>query len=230
MKVKLGVGVAAMSGKAGGTIASRNKGGAYFKQWVNPTNPNSSRQQEVRSSFAEFSTKWSNTLTQAQRDGWATFADQNPITDRFGDVLKMTGQNAYVRLNQRLRDAGLAELSAAPADQDVTDLTSVTATVDNGLGGWSLDFLPTPLGADDYLIIKATPPVNAGVSYVKNLFRQIGVSAAAAASPLDLQTEYEAVFGAVPVGKKVVFQVFVIRSTNGAYDAALEASAIAVST
>jgi len=222
MKFTPGIAVGAMSGSIGGSTASHNAGGAYFRTRVVPVNPQTPAQTTVRSNLSNASARWGGVLTQIQRDGWVTFAENFPIVDRLGQALQLSGQQAYVRLNSRLLAAELPFLDDAPIDQNVTDLLTVEATW--SIAGAKLDiaFTPTPLAADDYLIVRATPAFSPGKNYFTKMLRVIVVSAAAQASPLDVLAEWQAKFGAVPaVGSKIGFEINVIRATNGAYDAVL---------
>jgi len=59
MKIKFGAIVVAGSGKIGGHVASKNRGGAYLRTKVTPTNPNSPAQAGARALLASLSTGWS---------------------------------------------------------------------------------------------------------------------------------------------------------------------------
>ena len=75
------------SGKLGGLIFSHNKGGRYVRVMGIPTNPNSARQQEVRGALATQSAAWEG-LTDAERSTWETWAQNNPLTDPLGQVVR----------------------------------------------------------------------------------------------------------------------------------------------
>ena len=55
MKIKWGAMVVDGSGKLGGHVASKNRGGSYFRTKVTPTNPNSTSQAAVRSRLTALS-------------------------------------------------------------------------------------------------------------------------------------------------------------------------------
>ena len=227
MKVKFGGGVSEGRGSIGGTTFSRNKGGAYARQRVVPVNPQTAAQQTQRSNVSELAGKWGTLLSQTERDGWAVFAANFPLTDVFGDALVLSGAQAYTRINSRLLAAGLTILTTAPADQAVTDLTSASVVVSTATADCLVTFAPTPVAADDYVQVFATPSIGPGISFVKNKLRLIYTSAAAVASGFDFATEYVARFGALPVtGQKMGIRIRTIRSTNGAVDAALVADTI----
>ena len=71
--------VASASGSIAGATASRAKGGVdYLRARVTPTNPNTARQQVVRSALSALSSAWRNTLTPTERGSWITLADGSP--------------------------------------------------------------------------------------------------------------------------------------------------------
>lgn len=96
-----------MSGKLGGMVASRNRGGQYFRRKAVPVNPDSNRQSAVRSNFATLISYWNNTLTPAERDSWSQWAANTPRIDSLGQTHVLTGQNAFVGCNSLQLLAGL---------------------------------------------------------------------------------------------------------------------------
>lgn len=229
--ILFGGGVAGMSGSEGGTTYARNKGGAYTRQRVKPTNPRTASQQNQRSIMTQVSAAWSNILTQAQRDGWNTFALSYPVPGRFGLMNVLSGSQMFNRLNSRLLAASLARIDDAPVNQDVTDLVTAELTADIGAGGFVLDFTPTPIDGDDVIVVRATPGLSPGISNGQNQLRTVAVSGLGEASGWDFRDLYLATFGSLPLaGQKIISEVHVLRSTNGAVDAPLRADAIVVDT
>lgn len=94
-----------MSGKLGGMVASRNRGGQYFRRKAAPVNPDTSLQSARRSAFASLISAWNNTLTDAQRATWTQWAANTPRLDSLGQTHVLTGQNAFVGYNTLLLQA-----------------------------------------------------------------------------------------------------------------------------
>lgn len=231
VKIKYGGGVAQMSGSEAGRTYARNRGGAYIRNRTTPLNPSTPSQQSVRATLSQLSKDWSNLLTEEERDGWAAFAEVNPINDVFGESINLTGSQMYVRLNARLDEAGQTLLSVAPANQNVDALTSATLTFDIGTGNVELTFLPTPVPTDTCLIVKATPGLNPGINYVRNKLRTIGTFNAAEASPVDIEAEWVAKFGTLPiVGQRVVVQAHFLDHTTGAVSVAQRTDTFVIDT
>lgn len=103
-----------MSGKLGGMVASRNRGGQYFRRKAVPVNPDSTLQVQRRSAFASLIAQWNNNLTPAQREAWTVWALNTPRIDSLGQTHILTGQNAFVGANSLRMIAGQPVLAAAP--------------------------------------------------------------------------------------------------------------------
>ncbi len=103
-----------LRGKISATVFSHNKGGDYARRLGTPTNPNSTRQQVVRSILATLSPGFSG-LTPEQQAAWKQWASENPRTDPIGNNYTMTGHQAYVSVNSRLVDAAMTIREDPPA-------------------------------------------------------------------------------------------------------------------
>ena len=79
-------------------------------------------------------------------------------------------------------------------------------------------YTATPLAALTKIIVEATRPLSAGINFVpRSEYRQIMVTAAAAASPADFLTAWEAKFGALNasrVGTKIYVRITAIDSSG----------------
>ena len=78
---------------------------------------------------------------------------------------------------------------------------------------FSVAYTATPMAASTKLLIEATPQLSAGITFVgRSKFRQILLTAAAAASPANILAAYNAKFGALVAGKKVFVRATAITS------------------
>lgn len=102
------------SGRIGGTVYSHNRGGPYIRTAAIPTNPNTTRQSNIRAIMSSLSNAWYATLTQAQRDMWDQYAGLVPVVNRLGMSTYISGQNQYVRCNTPRIQAGIARVDDAP--------------------------------------------------------------------------------------------------------------------
>lgn len=187
------------SGSEAGTTSSRNRFGQYRRTRAIPVNPSSTFQGTVRDRLGANSAAW-RALTDVQRAGWSSLGGQMSRTDSLGQSYTLTGFMAYVSVNNNLLAAGEAVVSAAPGL--VTPSGLVTATITLTAAAFSVAYTTTPLAAGVRLFAFCSPQRSAGRSFEGD-YRLIQVSAAAAASPLNIFTAYEARFGTPVVGNKV---------------------------
>jgi len=112
------------SGHIEGLVASHNRGGSYFKARTTPTDPQTQRQSDIRSNFANCVQLWQD-ITQPQRDGWDDFADNTPQKDVMGQDLILTGQQAFIKANSALLLADWSMAYDAPAEYNNGQAVSV---------------------------------------------------------------------------------------------------------
>ena len=75
----------------------------------------------------------------------------------------------------------------------------------------SVAYTATPLAASTKLLVEATKQLSPGVAFMnKTWYKQIYVSAAAAASPANILSAYNAKFGALISGKRIGFRLTVL--------------------
>lgn len=137
-------------GSASGSIASstysHNRFGQYVRNRTTPVNPQSAAQVEVRAALAQLTTRWAQTLTQAQRDAWDLYGSNVTMKNKLGQDILLTGFNHYLRSNVILVIGGQAPVDAGPVlfelpDQDPTlaiagseATQQITVTYDDTLG------------------------------------------------------------------------------------------------
>lgn len=213
MKAKFGAIVVDGRGKIGGHVASKNRAGSYFRTKVTPVNPQSTRQNTVRSLFTSLSQSF-RSLTDAQIAAWNAAVSNFQTTNIFGDLKTPSGFNLYQRLNNNLSRIGEAVIDTPPLPAAVEDIVIGTLTAAAGAGTMSLAY--TAGAAGSVIEVYATPGVSPGISYVKNLYRRIGQFDSETVSPFNAAAAYALVFGSVPVaGQKVFVKTVAVNSTTG---------------
>lgn len=105
-----------MSGRLGGVIASRNRGGPYLRNGTIPINPNTDRQGVVRGAMAFLADRWAQTVTAGQRTAWNLYASNVEMSNRFGEATHLSGYNHYLRSNIIRKMAGWAIIDDGPVD------------------------------------------------------------------------------------------------------------------
>lgn len=215
-KLKFGAIVNDARGSIDGIVYSKNQYGAYARVKVSPVQPRTSTQIATRAIFAEMSTAYSNTLTDAQRSAWKLFATNNPTVDVFGNSKTLSALAMYQSVNSVLKHAGVARIDDPPANMDVTALLTATVASTVALQDVAITFTATPLGATHRLYVYATSPLPGGVSFIENRLKLLSSSAAAAASPVNMGADYVARFGALIAGQRIGILVATVNTDNGA--------------
>lgn len=211
MKFTPGPLAADLSGSIGSTTASRNRFGPYFRTKAIPVNPNTTRQQTVRTLFATMVNLWNNLLTQVQRDSWELWADNTTILGKDGSPINITGQNAYIRFNVIREQIGLSRNNNAPiVFNNGSPITGFKATQDSAPGVIELAFgglamatdvdLAGPASDDGDVAVYLGGPVNAARTFFKGPYQLASViPIAAAASTVDWDTLLTAMTQAIAV-------------------------------
>lgn len=208
------------SGSLAGVTSSRNRFGQYRRTRAIPVNPASTAQGLARTRLAEAAAAWRD-LTAIQRAGWESLGLQLTRTDSLGQTYTLTGFQAYVSINALNDAAGNATVSDAPAISTPPSL--LTATITLTAAALSIAYTATPLAAGRRLFSFCSPQRSAGRSF-ENDFRLIAVSAAAAASPADIFSAYQARLGTPVVGNRIFFRLQVYEA--GFLSGPLDTSAI----
>lgn len=188
------------SGSIGGMTASRNRGGMYMRARAIPTNPNSERQQQVRSVFGSLIQSWEGDLSDEQRESWNDYAQGFPVTNRVGDAITLSGQQMYVRINAIRRRLAVSTLTASvntllvdpPA---IIDTGAPVAAIDsfelNNVGDeLTVDFqFATPVDAAGIVVFQVGNPINASRRFYKGPYKLAGTTPLFAATDTDQQTD-----------------------------------------
>lgn len=229
LKFTPGAIVSEMRGTIAATTFTKNKAGAAMRNRVTPINRRSSGQTNQRQILSALSAQWRG-LTEAERTAWNSASASFPQTDSLGQTIFLTGAQLYVRLNANLIVIGQAAITSPPSPVSFDVLTFTSITADASAGTIALAFSPTvPTGFT--MVVRATPPVSAGKSFIpSSAFRQIAAVAAAQTSPQAMGTPYTAVFGAITgaTGQKIFFELFLVDNASGLAGIPVRGSGIVV--
>jgi len=206
--------VSAASGSTGGLTASTNRGGAYFRKRVVPTNPNTTKQQVVRSAMSLLSGKWNNVLTAAQRAAWDTYALNVPLPDTLGAPRNVGGLGMYIRSNVPRINAGLAQVTDAPTVFDIGEYTPpVVGVIDASASTLSLAFTNGDAWASEVgasMLVQVSRGNNPSINFFKGPYRFAGKIDGAASPPTSPQVL--TVPFTVATGQRVFVEVKVTRA------------------
>lgn len=210
MKIKWGALVTDGSGKLGGHVASKNRGGSYLRTNKVPSNPQTSFQQSGRAVFTELTQGWSG-LTTEQRSTWNNATSLFQRTDQFGDVKTLSGKGLYISLNKELVLMGDSKLSEAPEPASIEVPTGLDVSIDTGTDLLEVD--PGNINQTDRLVLKSTGVISAGTSFIKNKLRVIETGPDVT-DPANSYTSYVSRFGTPVTGQWIGFSVYTINASG----------------
>ena len=209
-----------MRGKINGNVYSKNKGGAYVRVRVKPSNPRSAAQSAVRASFTTNAQAW-RALTANEIQSWLQGAINFQRSNRVGDKHVLSGNALYQSLNKNLSDVGIAPISTCPAPADVSPVAVDTAVASTGAQTLVIT-LSGAVPANTSIKVFASETTSAGVNSVGTKLRQIASFPAAHAAALTLTTAYLAKFGSIgAVGSKIFYKIVPVNETTGQAGAAV---------
>lgn len=189
------------SGSYQGITSSRNRYGQYVRTRASPVQPRTPAQLNQRARMTTNAAAWRG-LTDAQRAGWLDLGLNMSRTDALGQSYTLNGFGAFCSVNNNKLDAGDAAITDATAIVTPIDLVTVTLTLTAAAA--SAAYTTTPLAAGYRIFAWASPQRSAGVKFNGD-YRLLQVSAAAAASPMNLLAAFTAKFGVPVVGNRVFF-------------------------
>ena len=167
-----------LSGSIAGVTASRNKGGAYFRERVTPVNPNSTQQAAVRALMSSLTAIWRDTLDAAERELWNVYGQNTPMTNRIGETVFISGLSHYIRSNIPRMQAGLARIDAAPTSFGLAEAGTIAVTgADEGtqLVAFTFDNSAPWAGASGgHLLVYVSRPQGPATNFFKGPYRFAG--------------------------------------------------------
>ena len=164
--IKMGPMISDARGSVGGTVFSRNRSGAYARQRVTPTNPQSPAQMAARDRITQLQAHYRDTLTPAERTGWESLVALSTASNKLGDSITLTPQNAFIKVNALRLACGLTVIETAPIAPIAIDCPDLTLAVTVAAGITFTAISPVMI-ADDGLLIQVSPALNPTINYWK---------------------------------------------------------------
>jgi hypothetical protein len=215
--------VSQASGRIGGAIFSRNRGGAYVRNGSIPTTVTTPAAQAIKAVLAAQSMAWAS-LAPEVKEQWREWASQNPVINRLGQSRTLSGHQAFVQLNARLTYAEFDALVSPPVAPSPAPVIPAVVTFTDAPLALTVAFTPTPLSADVAVQCLAYLSNSPGVAYVKNRLALVTTSAAAAVSPLDILDDVVDRFGTPQAGQTLHIALRALDTTTGLISAPFYAS------
>lgn len=162
------------SGSLGGMTLSHNAGGMYLRARAIPTNPNTPFQQAIRGFVSALVSLWQDTLTDAERQEWITYALNVPLLNPLGEPINVSGLNMYLRGNVSRLQAALARRDPGPIVFDLGDFTNPSFAIDEPANEVDVTFTDTDDWANEdsaAMLIYASRPQAPTINYFKGPYR-----------------------------------------------------------
>jgi hypothetical protein len=186
-----------VSGSVGGMTGSHNRGGMYLRARAVPVNQQTTRQLAIRNAVTALTSRWSDTLTQAQRDAWDVYGSNVPVLNPLGDQIQLSGQQHYVRSNVPRLQAGLSRVDDGPTTFELGSFTAPSFSITTPD---QLDVTFTSgdawVGEDDAAMLVYTGrPQPSTINFFKGPYRLAdsidGSSGTPPTTPATLTTDYQ---------------------------------------
>jgi hypothetical protein len=172
---------------------------------VIPTNPQTDAQLRVRSFLRSVASKWSGTLTQAERDAWTAEASLHQSRARLGQSGPLTGFQLYAKINCSLLVIGGTEVSAPPAVPSFGVLPVSGLAITNAAGVITLKLTTTDSPADGTMLWGAKA-CSQGLNTARGVVF-LGTLDSPVNNAIDITTAYTGRYGSPAVGKKLFVKV-----------------------
>lgn len=201
------------SGSLAGQTSSRNRFGQYRRTRAMPTQPRTSDQTSVRAILAGCAASWS-ALTVEEQLAWRAWSELHPRTDSLGQVIVMTGAQAFNAVNCMMVKFLGGAVAIPPADPLPEPPTITDGFLDDSPDG-QINFAETEAGGSLVLFF-GSPPRSLGSGFNGD-FRFLGSSAGGATSPntTALVPKWVDKFGSPVVGQRLFLRAKLLRSDGG---------------
>lgn len=219
-KVKYSALVSDVRNKLNGSVLSKNRYGNYIRNKTNPDNPQTVFQQNQRSRFSSISSGWRD-LTIEERDTWLAGAENYPFVDIFGDQKFLSGQALFNKLNNNLEKINQPRIVDLPAPVSIPGLRLDSVNVNLGLDGSSIDSIVANVRPEDIptgfrAVVFATPPLPAGISFVKPRFRFLTPITSSSGGEINFTSAYTSRFGGnAPENTRIWVRIALVSMTTG---------------
>jgi hypothetical protein len=197
----------------GGLTYSHNRYGMYCRTKAMPVNPNTALQAAQRQRLSTLAIQWRDTLTEPQRDAWAVYALNTPVTDKLGQSQTLTGLNWFIACNTLRLQAGLAVVADGPVAYGLADMTPPVPTFDASADTVSTAYTNTDEWANEIggaLMIFASAPKGPATNFFKGPYKYLGKELGAVVPPVS--PDVLPLIDLVAEGQKAFFKAVAIRA------------------
>lgn len=213
-KIKWGAIVVDGRGKLGGHVFTKTRSGATMRTKVTPVNPQTTAQAAARSRLGSQSQAWRG-ISEENRRGWNSLADEVIKTNIFGDNYSPSGKNLFTGLNSNLILVGSAALESPPTLVEIPVVTDLEISADSSPASLSLTVASVGDLDNTVLVVEASQMFSVGRFNFDGSYRQLYMMNVYDGSPINLLSTYTARFGALAPNTKIGFRCYFVNSKTG---------------
>jgi hypothetical protein len=209
--VKFGSTISGIRGTIGGVTFSHNAAGPYAKSWERPVNPQSPLQTGTRGPLTQMGNLW-RSLTVPARAAWNAYAlaPAELDTNSLGMPVTLSGFAWFVRVNMRRVSVGAGLQTLVPTStRPVTPygLSAICQTPYPTDGSVAVGFNPLCFVTPQFCIVTASVGSGTGMLNQTAGYRIMYAALKIVPNYVNCGTKFVSVFGKVPAGMKVFFQL-----------------------
>ena len=204
--------ISEVKGKLNGTIFSNPKYGAQMRNRKGLKGQESSVWGTRKSKLSHIASQWK-ALDDTQRNSFALQVANYPYVNKFGDTVTPSAYQLFCTLNLNLLTISSTQISTCLPPNPEYDYSPVELSVN--VGG-TLEFTYTSPGDNTvYAVYYISPPVSQGVYYVPRKMRLLTFVRGDIASPYNVDSLIEALYGPIQNGQKYFWRMQVIDKNTG---------------
>ncbi|MGC8881132.1 MAG: hypothetical protein ACP5OX_02665 [Minisyncoccia bacterium] len=212
-KIRTGSLAGNIRGSIGSDTFSQNRYGTYIRKRAIPTIVRTPATERIRNAFSYISQMWQG-LEPLTKEAWITWADNNPVTDVFGQQQKLTGNTAFIMLNARLAFLGL-DVTFQPPTKSAPPAISSLGIDTVAEGTIKVQTEPTTLGEDEKLMMYGFVSDSSGITYVENRLRFLQLLTKDTSQPIEMYGFLSLRYGELIKGQRVFLKAVIINGKDG---------------
>ena len=220
------------SGKLGGLVGSRGRGGNQLRARIVPRQAVTVSSSEARAITGGLPALW-RLLTPAEHQSWAVLAEDLPMRDALGQSVTLSGYALYIACARRLITIGIIEpLRAAPPRPSFPPIYGFEATPIYNAPGSASALQDIQLTTANPLPTDFTPVLRASAALSPTRFnirpsnlRVIQAGAMWPSEPYGVLALWQAVYGTYPPAGTITFELSLVDPISGLVGAAVRAAA-----
>ena len=203
-RVKPSAIVSDVRGKIGGTVFQRFKSGLVVRSKCSPVNKKSALQVISRNIASLTANAWLQ-LTAVDRDQWDSFTAYNPIAQRNNSEVFVSGQQAFLKLNNYRLHYSLPILVVPEFNKCVLD--PVVLTLSRTGANLRVKSNRALVASDEFIILFITVRMSPAINNPGNRYKLIKFVTTNGVN-FTITPEYEDVYGAIPLIGDTVFMKY----------------------